>query len=94
MKIKNKKIIIRRAFLTLAIVGAVLGIIFLSSYKPITKKVNCYDKHNNKILNQTCEETITFPEGAQASFGISLIFLSVYIFLLPFNLFPLEDWEI
>ena len=92
MKTKNKKIILRRAFLILGILGIVLGLIILHTSKPITKKVNCYDVHNNKILNQTCEETSTFPEGAQISFVIGFI-LFVSYFLIPSSSFDLEDWQ-
>ena len=94
MKTKDKKMILRRVFLILGILGIVLGIILTYNYKPITKKVNCYDKYGSKILNQTCEKTPTFPEEAKISFIVSLFCFVIYLLLLPFNLFPLEDWAI
>jgi len=93
MKTKDKKMILRRVFLILGILGIVLGIILTYNYKPITKKVNCYDKYGSKILNQTCEKTPTFPEEAKISFAIGLVFLSVYVFLIPSSSFGLEDLE-
>lgn len=81
----------RKAFyigLTLYLIFLILVNLFIWDLpsEDSTEKVNCYDKHDNKIIGEVCEEnSLGFPLGSK-------IFGSIFALFLGLIFFKMEDF--